>query len=124
MRISDWSSDVCSSDLGAVANLRGRELRAGADADLRHPLPPVPAAGRDRRPLPRAGRRIGDRRMTGTLPIKQAATGVALILAIAAPWPLSSGARRVGEACVSTCRARCSPDQYTKHQTLKTHNNL
>src|SRR3546814_6185365 len=90
MRISDWSSDVCSSDLGAVANLRGRELRAGADADLRHPLPPVPAAGRDRRPLPRAGRRIGDRRMTGTLPIKQAATGVALILAIAAPWLLSA----------------------------------
>src|SRR3546814_19220981 len=30
MRISDWSSDVCSSDLGAVADDRGRQ------ADDRH----------------------------------------------------------------------------------------
>src|SRR3546814_18853671 len=30
MRISDWSSDVCSSDLGAAAHLRSRpKMRSG-----------------------------------------------------------------------------------------------
>src|SRR3546814_1662936 len=44
MRISDWSSDVCSSDLPLVAqrrghhHIRGRDLRV--EDGLQHPAPP------------------------------------------------------------------------------------
>src|SRR3546814_10187542 len=31
MRISDWSSDVCSSDLSAAGHLRGRHRRSAAN---------------------------------------------------------------------------------------------
>src|SRR3546814_7038048 len=34
MRISDWSSDVCSSDLTAIGNLFADAIRAGVDADV------------------------------------------------------------------------------------------
>src|SRR3546814_7076949 len=73
MRISDWSSDVCSSDLDRRRHRRrlgvGGDLRgaAGAVRPERH-HPAVPEAGRDR-----------------------------------------SEERRVGKACVSTCRSRWSP---------------
>src|SRR3546814_18800759 len=46
MRISDWSSDVCSSDLGAVAHA----VRAGADRHRRHRI--------DRRPADRRRARL------------------------------------------------------------------
>src|SRR3546814_6984497 len=38
MRISDWSSDVCSSDLwrGSAHPCAGQTLRAGADDQSRH----------------------------------------------------------------------------------------
>src|SRR3546814_2788287 len=54
MRISDWSSDVCSSDLGA-----------GAGGGKRRPADPRRSAffrarPRDRGPRPRAGRRGDD----------------------------------------------------------------
>src|SRR3546814_17276170 len=37
MRISDWSSDVCSSDLSALGTARQRPVR---DARRRHGVPP------------------------------------------------------------------------------------
>src|SRR3546814_3707921 len=40
MRISDWSSDVCSSDL--VCSARRLRAQAGADSALPAPLPPPP----------------------------------------------------------------------------------
>src|SRR3546814_19471356 len=34
MRISDWSSDVCSSDLEDQATLRGRCVACGTESDM------------------------------------------------------------------------------------------
>src|SRR3546814_16939380 len=93
MRISDWSSDVCSSDLGGRIRAvrrgrpwfnvaRGSERRNGSRErdSWRH----VRGAPRNRR-----GRRRGVRR---------------------------SEERRVGKECVSTCRSRWSPYHYKKKQ--------
>src|SRR3546814_3378828 len=86
MRISDWSSDVCSSDL-----LAGPDLHAGGEGRG----PPVPAhvlgahgdgghaLGGER---PREGRHVHE-----------------------AGHVLRSEERRVGKECVSTCRSRWSP---------------
>src|SRR3546814_1748632 len=42
MRISDWSSDVCSSDLHDLLDLRTRALRLFADdGDINRHLPPA-----------------------------------------------------------------------------------
>src|SRR3546814_11429635 len=99
MRISDWSSDVCSSDLpwqrratwtGYTTALRVQ----GAEIDE------IDIFGREcavnlpgRRPMPT---HLDDR---DALPI----------------W--RSEERRVGKECVSTCRSRWSPSHYNK----KTH---
>src|SRR3546814_2876605 len=83
MRISDWSSDVCSSDLSGVigACTGGLRLeRGGVTLDFTPPYARVSfiegvraAAGVDLRTAPR------------------------------------SEERRVGKECVSTCRSRWSP---------------
>src|SRR3546814_19969751 len=101
MRISDWSSDVCSSDLGGDALQRqglhpGKnrdnqpllaKSRADADVDVVENLQTVgmPAAvdrGRDLHRFGRCGDDVGGVR---------------------------SEERRVGKECVSTCRSRWSP---------------
>src|SRR3546814_10312775 len=79
MRISDWSSDVCSSDLndiGAVAQEQVA-LADSIDADYKGKAPA--AAGLD------AGDGIFD------------------------DGAVRSEERRVGKECVSTCRSRWSP---------------
>src|SRR3546814_15684198 len=96
MRISDWSSDVCSSDLGSVAVARALVLigRAGEfveEADLTEHRPD--SAHLPHHPLNRfvAGVRIGrDKlpRLVGKIE--------------------RSEERRVGNACVSTGRIRWS----------------
>src|SRR3546814_3210515 len=47
MRISDWSSDVCSSDLGLARppGARDRRTRDRQGIDRRAPAPPVDALG-------------------------------------------------------------------------------
>src|SRR3546814_14517223 len=100
MRISDWSSDVCSSDLAvlrvsamaaAVANQLWRVDQSGA-----------PGTGRS---ATADGRwQAGGRR------------GAAPALDLPICWwrelraSLRSEERRVGKECVSTCRSRWSPD--------------
>src|SRR3546814_8653181 len=90
MRISDWSSDVCSSDLLAIL--------AFAQGDDQ---PGIVALGAFDLGLDRA---IGD-----------ALDGDALLqfgqrlVGRMAMHPRSE-ARRVGKECVSTCRSRWSPD--------------
>src|SRR3546814_5164701 len=81
MRISDWSSDVCSSDLGtsldrcpAKENGYDRtDRRVAVCARKAWPLDGSPCPGGRQRPGPR------------------------------------SEERRVGKECVSTCRSRWSP---------------
>src|SRR3546814_15075989 len=96
MRISDWSSDVCSSDLeitGAVLSVGAREtLAESADTEL------VPAD--------RAIARTGDVvYMTDPLARPDVLPGRSYKLR----WPERSEERRVGKECVSTCRSRWSP---------------
>src|SRR3546814_3141991 len=79
MRISDWSSDVCSSDLAlpdTVARRCGMPARAAVAAASRE-------ADRD--------------------------TLLVSIQACESPGWARSEERRVGKECVSTCRSRWSP---------------
>src|SRR3546814_13889915 len=104
MRISDWGSDVCSSDLGENAHhyyvavvqlgalVHGRDWiddggeRSAAEARLR--------AGLERLWSPHRGVYTAIRDMR-------------------------SEERRVGEECVSTCRDRWSPDHLKKNNKSK-----
>src|SRR3546814_9660002 len=88
MRISDWSSDVCSSDLLADDGL-GHPLEGlGVAGDLRQVFPPQPLGRKlDRR------ERVLD--LVGDPPRDVG--------------PSRSEERRVGKECVSTCRSRWSP---------------
>src|SRR3546814_11801802 len=92
MRISDWSSDVCSSDLGWLAQI---EL---VETLWRYPRHfPVQAARRHARQvflemLQHFRRRLPVRECHDCIPLRP-----------------RSEARRVGKGCVSTCRYRWSP---------------
>src|SRR3546814_5851864 len=79
MRISDWSSDVCSSDL-ATSRLLGTSARCKR--------PGAPADG--------AGPGYG-------LPLVAPGHSSSMVTAA------RSEERRVGKECVSTCRSRWSP---------------
>src|SRR3546814_17485312 len=88
MRISDWSSDVCSSDLeGRLDPLRDelRDRQVGEDRDAEVPAKQLPQPRQeldvDRPVEPEIGADAGHR----------------------------SEERRVGKECVSTCRSRWSP---------------
>src|SRR3546814_3635846 len=85
MRISDWSSDVCSSDLLAAAR---KLLRWSWAAGLRRPL----LGAR------RAVRPHGQHHVVHVEVARREAPGVG-----------RSEERRVGKECVSTCRSRWSP---------------
>src|SRR3546814_6803080 len=95
MRISDWSSDVCSSDLRALDPAGGLLLREGGlDQQV---------AGR------RAGSHQGGNpadRAAGIAPLQQVFAGV---LFQHHGHVVRSEERRVGKECVSTCRSRWSP---------------
>src|SRR3546814_18328859 len=97
MRISDWSSDVCSSDLtglgGAEAlvfaydGLRERGLRSVSPLSVQMYMPNGPSAVVGLERHAKAG---------VVTPVSACASG-------------SSEERRVGKECVSTCRSRGSP---------------
>src|SRR3546814_2617840 len=91
MRISDWSSDVCSSDL---CRLPPAPMSFVIAAD--HPSLPGHFPGRPLVP----GVVVLDR----VLDAIEAHAGVAL-----GALQLRSEERRVGTECVSTCRSRWSP---------------
>src|SRR3546814_10869613 len=79
MRISDWSSDVCSSDLNVYDSPTGRILL-----------------------IPQGARLIGEYD-------NEIAAGQSRVLLAWARLILRSEERRVGKECVSTCRSRWSP---------------
>src|SRR3546814_17432584 len=92
MRISDWSSDVCSSDLILPRTEAPRSAAAPAFVDkgaFAHGRFRTDAAG-------------------GPSPARLAAAGAR-----------RSEERRVGKACVSTCRSRWSP-YHQKKKNKKT----
>src|SRR3546814_16081748 len=114
MRISDWSSDVCSSDLvhdqasrtegrqvlGAQVGQRGvRVLQRAVDDDV--------ALGQERCQghLPGVGEDLAQRRSVGVVLER-------------------SEERRVGKEWVSTCRYRCSPCHSKKQMTYNEKSNI
>src|SRR3546814_8187941 len=85
MRISDWSSDVCSSDLLGMLNEHGSSV-GESNVELPEVTPLDLAAGSKDIALPEA------------------------YLAAGRSAVERSEERRVGKECVSTCRSRWSPD--------------
>src|SRR3546814_2385466 len=96
MRISDWSSDVCSSDLGVRAHLvvEAGVLHRGADG-VGEGAQHVQLALGEVDDLPEPDAKRPDR------PVRAVERG--------GVEDLRSEERRVGKGCVSTCRSRWSP---------------
>src|SRR3546814_15241477 len=111
MRISDWSSDVCSSDL---ADARIVQCRAGCEVLL--------GAGADGNRL-EACNGLGD---SGERGLRGRAVVTPVVRALRPDHPglavRRSEERRVGKECVSTCRSRWCPNpqktQYTYPQLI------
>src|SRR3546814_17039241 len=95
MRISDWSSDVCSSDLDLVAHLQRAFLRgARGQAELdRYAALVLVRQKAARQPDEQHDEQREDQHIKAK---KQ-------------PLAIRSEERRVGKECVSTCRSRWSP---------------
>src|SRR3546814_16689514 len=113
MRISDWSSDVCSSDLALAANLLGRAGlatlaldEAPAPFDLLRAIVIDDVSLRLLQPLgvPDAIACSMDEYRSSEY--RDSSGG--LLRRIVQPEPRSEE-RRVGKECVSTCRSRWSP---------------
>src|SRR3546814_13150131 len=105
MRISDWSSDVCSSDLGMIKDPAGppkQRIRSG------HFAPQENTSTHEHRELFTAP--LDPARLSVPIPepvlLKVAHTEPDEILSLLA---LRSEERRVGKECVSQCRSRGSP---------------
>src|SRR3546814_17269645 len=97
MRISDWSSDVCSSDL------HGNSLLLRCSSALRV----MPGKAIHRLPV------RPNRRLHGIVPLLKTSRSCARTWANASARPgngLRSEESRVGKECGSTCRTRWSPD--------------
>src|SRR3546814_12534569 len=103
MRISDCSSDVCSSDLAfsnfdSAVHIRERLSDLGFDARVAGSEPPY-------------------RVRVGRYPTRAVAASVAARMKIQhvdGYVTRRSEERRVGKECVSTCRSRWSPDHSQK----------
>src|SRR3546814_20528548 len=107
MRISDWSSDVCSSDLAfRVAQHPGEQLFApyshARSRGGKQRLPRKEEAGVHHLELRTADIIAGERRR----PLGVLHEAIAQDHAVEAA---STEERRVGKECVSTCRSRWSP---------------
>src|SRR3546814_13598971 len=117
MRISDWSSDVCSSDL---------RPQAGCDPRCRPGRRPADLRGGRLDPSALEGEVMG-RRAPGLDWILMGAAMALVVLGTLLVWSATSARpaltgddptaylkkrseeRRVGKECVSTCRSRWSP---------------
>src|SRR3546814_1631979 len=102
MRISDWSSDVCSSDLLASGGSAPTPLkrRIGICNKSRSPpfcVPDMISNGQGASSEPDQGR-----------PLEKKRNGINGDHVLSHP-PCRSEERRVGKECVSTCRSRWSP---------------
>src|SRR3546814_13658411 len=122
MRISDWSSDVCSSDLGGVRGALLNEMLRGANTRGQGP-------GRQARAIERAawieigaGKPQRGRDIAEEVEKVGSVVGDDLVAAVKGAESRlerpGSDERRVGKECVSTCRSRWSP--YNEKNNRKT----
>src|SRR3546814_1931065 len=98
MRISDWSSDVCSSDLGSLLSEQLFQAAPGYVSSEKSP---------DHLQALLHQRTIDAITQTSDTDLRFDYPAYAHQLAT---WELRSEERRVGKACGSTCRARWSPN--------------
>src|SRR3546814_12380784 len=108
MRISDWSSDVCSSDLlaprlGADAHPVDRGMRGQRAVGLDRDLEAARVERRDQRVID-LEHRLAPGEHDETMRVRRA------------PETLRSEERRVGQESVSTCRSQWVPFPYKKKQ--------
>src|SRR3546814_10954681 len=105
MRISDWSSDVCSSDLSTSIRASPPTMTATATTPSRE----IPGAGSKAREVVMLGAHM-DSWHTGTGAADNGA-GVAVMMEAVRILQKTgrSEERRVGKEGVSTCRTRWSP---------------
>src|SRR3546814_11555887 len=100
MRISDWSSDVCSSDLQMIG-MSGVDMPArAARAQIASAINVVVQIGR---------LSDGRRRLMSLSEITGMEGEVVTMQDIFRFRMMRSEERRVGKECVSTCRSRWSP---------------
>src|SRR3546814_11699190 len=102
MRISYWSSDLCSSDLDHASCLQ----RSGTEIACSAIMQPVFGLGRCDRPLEIPVQIIAGQIGLG---FDLAGTVPRLVQAPEEGQQDRSEERRVGKECVSTCRSRWSP---------------
>src|SRR3546814_20665139 len=115
MRISDWSSDVCSSDLISVivTTVTSHTSKSGYCFGMRT------HARRYCYGVEMQRRQLAEGRMKRLL-VGTAITGsVCMLLLAPGARAGRSEERRVGEECVSTCRSRWSPF-HEKKKKIKT----
>src|SRR3546814_2577177 len=97
MRISDWSSDVCSSDLTKRTRYPPKKATTGTLDRLDKPRPPLYKARRSWAQVAQLVEHATENRSVG---------GSTPSLGTISP---RSEERRVGQECVRTCRSRWSP---------------
>src|SRR3546814_15225938 len=108
MRISDWSSDVCSSDLSECAHFARHSSATSAYGRLRMAIQQEMYQSNSSALKLKSGMIFSSETGSSshsTSPEEK--------------WPLRSEERRVGKECVSTCRSRWSPYHYKKKKNEK-----
>src|SRR3546814_14573858 len=106
MRISDWSSDVCSSDLATVGVLQGTPEASGDDCTYAFETD----SGRSNLFVSTVTWRNGYRRYRESNQMLGGMLGAALNeMGAGDSHAGRSAERRVGKEWVSTCRSRWSP---------------
>src|SRR3546814_15152204 len=117
MSISDWSSDVCSSDLLERGDMRVAIVEPGHEAERDLPV----------RLMIEEAAAIGILVQRPTLGVDHPALRVFLGVdvpqfldaqAIDLRFAIRSEERRVGKECVSTCRSRWSPYHSKKKKNM------
>src|SRR3546814_18542558 len=114
MRISDWSSDVCSSDLVLLHDVAVGLVAVGAEAEARllqrvADIEVGPAKLVVAKLEPETEQAVDDDAVVG-----DDAVEIGLRLARQVGFERRSEESRVGKECVSTCRSRWSPYHYKK----------
>src|SRR3546814_18274774 len=103
MRISDWSSDVCSSDLSVSADFAAAINRAAGNDAICSQLIDARRAF-----VKSAGKAAEDAALEAFLAAKDPQPAASPLISLDALYSRSEE-RRVGKECVSTCRYRWSP---------------